>query len=712
MVMTVFDLQLDTVWVGDNLRHQVDRATAAATELLGAEIVYDSDLFQKLALKDFEERDYRSNDIELVTRSLDVILEDRCQVHRMKGLAGEALTAWLEGVPNAHAVTDLLQHGARDFTSCEFVPNGGRECSVGGSYLKYRPICNDAILELVNEGRAIAFSRDAMEASGQMEKVHVSPLVWAPKANKVKGRTCMHLSKASKNFPSVNESVDVARSERLYPKPSLPLLPDVAEMACRQRDACGGAHLSGATVDVSSAYHQFAQSAKTALYQATLLRVPAAPWSGREWIQLIVIYLVGVFGFIISGSVYCTLGAAIEFKHNVGQPTPRSLTYIDDGILISPSERIDESREQYIQLVIDIFGPDGVNRKKIKTWAGRLEAIGWDFDFGKWTVQPSMRGLAKLIFYLFKVLPVGATIIHEKDLERMCGVLSWYASGLPSGSAFTASLFVCKRRVGEKSHRIQLSALAMRDVAWWRAIVLASWLSPHTMAADISAKRRNLEPSRFLRTDASSLIGGGGALSIVKGGAPMMLGGDAIRWTRREAEAFQAQGVSINVLEYFVGIYYIMLWAGELRGRCVQLECDNTAAVSWIMKQRAVRGSPTLDCLVKLFSLFVLRENITVIASHIAGVLNVLADFLSRDLDHCAQESDEGIVISEDGKWFENCSRAVACRRLLYVCVTMPEEMHGPNLAGALTALLSGRGPPTATSQDKKPTAPTVEAEA
>ena len=83
MVMTVFDLQLDTVWVGDNLRRQVDRATAAATKLLGAEIVYDSDLFQKLALQDFEERDYRSNDVKLVTRSLDEILEYRCQVHRM-----------------------------------------------------------------------------------------------------------------------------------------------------------------------------------------------------------------------------------------------------------------------------------------------------------------------------------------------------------------------------------------------------------------------------------------------------------------------------------------------------------------------------------------------------------------------------------------------------------------------------------------------------
>jgi len=111
----------------------------------------------------------------------------------------------------------------------------------------------------------------------------------------------------------------------------------------------------------------------------TVLRVPAPPRSGREWLQLIVIYLVGVFGFIISGSVYCTLGAAIEFKHNVGQPTPRSLTYIDDGIVISPSERIDESREQCqcIQLVVDIFGPDGVNEKAIKTWAGRWRGADW-----------------------------------------------------------------------------------------------------------------------------------------------------------------------------------------------------------------------------------------------------------------------------------------------------------------------------------------------
>ena len=73
---------------------------------------------------------------------------------------------------------------------------------------------------------------------------------------------------------------------------------------------------------------------------------------------------------------------------------------------------------------------------------------------------------------------------------------------------------------------------------------------------------------------------------------------EGIRWTRAELQAFEELGVSINVLEFFVAVFYIILWADELRGKCVLLECDNTAAVSWLMKKRAVRGSPPTDCLV------------------------------------------------------------------------------------------------------------------
>ena len=118
-----------------------------------------------------------------------------------------------------------------------------------------------------------------------------------------------------------------------------------------------------------------------------------------------------------------------------------------------------------------------------------------------------------MMHYLFNVLPIGASTVHEKDLERIVGMLTWYASGLPCGQAFTASLFACKCRVGAASRRVRLSSLAMRDIMWWRAIVFILYLRPHALAARIDAVRRHREPSMFLRTDASTSIGAGGVLS-------------------------------------------------------------------------------------------------------------------------------------------------------------------------------------------------------
>ena len=80
----------------------------------------------------------------------------------MKGLSGSSLYSFLVGYPGAAAASDLLHNGARSFMTPQFSPNGGKECSLGGSYLKYRPICNDALLQLVREGKALVLSRDSL----------------------------------------------------------------------------------------------------------------------------------------------------------------------------------------------------------------------------------------------------------------------------------------------------------------------------------------------------------------------------------------------------------------------------------------------------------------------------------------------------------------------------------------------------------------------
>jgi hypothetical protein len=203
----------------------------------------------------------------------------------------------------------------------------------------------------------------------------------------------------------------------------------------------------------------------------------------------------------------------------------------------------------------------------------------------------------------------------------------------------------------------------------------------------------------FLRTDASTSIGAGGYLTHIAGGQPLDLPDGGIRWTRAEFAAFKALGVSINVLEYFAVVFYVLLWARELRGAVVKVECDNTSAVSWLLKSRATRGTPVADVLVKLFTLFTYRMSIVVLPSHLRGVDNVVADFRSRDLTYAHQEQDEGIVdISGDGEWSRRCSRRELCRSLLFNCVTHPERMHGQVVAEVLTTLVSGPGMSTARS--------------
>jgi hypothetical protein len=145
------------------------------------------------------------------------------------------------------------------------------------------------------------------------------------------------------------------------------------------------------------------------------------------------------------------------------------LTYIDDGILIDARSGIRRSLEEYLGLVRDVFGPDGVNMEKVNMWESKLIALGWEFDFTTWKVQPKMRGLAKLLKFVFVVVPLGASTIHEKDLERLCGLLNWYAPGIPAGTAFIASLYQCKAFIGPSSRRVRLSSVALRDLMWWRA---------------------------------------------------------------------------------------------------------------------------------------------------------------------------------------------------------------------------------------------------
>ena len=170
--------------MGPDISHAMHPILQEAQRVLGSDIVYDESLFKQLNLPDFTATDFVPNDVKLQTQPLDSIIEEGLRPHRTKGLKDPALTEFLQEVSGGDVAHDLLHNGARSFMLPQFKVNGGRECSVGGSYLKYRPLCNDALLQLVREGKALAFSKDALVNTGAMEQLHLSPLVWDPKRAK------------------------------------------------------------------------------------------------------------------------------------------------------------------------------------------------------------------------------------------------------------------------------------------------------------------------------------------------------------------------------------------------------------------------------------------------------------------------------------------------------------------------------------------------
>ena len=153
------------------------------------------------------------------------------------------------------------------------------------------------------------------------------------------------------------------------------------------------------------------------------------------------VFLVGMWGFTRAGHIYNVLGSAIHEKHNKGLKQLRSLTYIDDGILVSPATMMKDSIKDYVQCITQLMGIGGINNDKFMHWQQRVEAIGWEFNFITWRITPKNKGLAKLLILLYETTRVGFNHISEKDLESLTVSLAWYSAAIPDGAtSFLASL--------------------------------------------------------------------------------------------------------------------------------------------------------------------------------------------------------------------------------------------------------------------------------
>ena len=657
-------------------------------------------LEEETAVGDFFDKDLDMKQVTEDTEAFKVIGLEKLINLRTAALRRanvEIVTRLGEGYPHITTLKELLTSGVRSFVKPDFTPNGGsNKFKQSQSYFKWRALCNRHMFKLQEQGRAIIVPWEIVPTELK-KRIHLNSLILAPSSNPNKeGRCCLNASYRIRlkdaNFPSLNEGTDLETSDQFYKPTALPTLRDLCDraMEAKARAEVDGVQVVGATIDVADAYRQITLGYEAALHRAVMIYI-----GDKELVPHVVFIVVNNFGDTRAGHVYNVAGKFVDFTHQKTTGHKASETYIDDTIIIETETLLESSRASAKSSISAMFTETAIKPSKDIVWGQQMVALGWHFDFRKniWRVAPKEKSIHKLYGALFCLIPEspnlsnGETRIRRKELRKVASLLTWYSAVFEVGKPFIQSFW---RNLGfgvNENQWLTLREDTMRDVVLWRAIILLSMRDPHIFSTGIERLATKPAPQLVITSDASKLIGGG-AWMILEDGNKLEC---VIRWTSEELEIIRGLshidgGISINVLEFFVVMYAVVLWGKEhLAGKVVQVHCDNTAAISWILKQRGSNKAPVGEFLVQVFVLYVLSIDCMIIPEHLAGVLNTLADYLSRSI--FLQEEPHVPVDIKAEDWWRGLSRKEICRNLLSRSITVQSQRPSLEILKLLRSL-------------------------
>ena len=628
---------------------------------------------------------------ELENSGLDKFIEsslDKLKLKRIKegGLSLGMIKSYFNGYDKVGEVIEFMDRGPVVHQRMDWKPNGLAGFNACNASSSNFVIQNHSLAKLQKKGHLLIIPYESVKQE-DIDSLHFSGHSIADKYD-INGvrlpecRVCMNGS-FGKAGESRNSGLDRKKSEEDYPPEVLVDVGDLCERACQLREKYPNEEIHGTLVDYAKAYNLANQSIETAKLCASTTK---ATIGGVE-MSFILIYLVAIFGCADAGNWFAVLARMVTFLHNL---MFHSFRYVDDNIIIDIASRVKASETNLVKHIVNLLGDKAVNEEKRIQYQQDLVAIGWKFNFRHeiWKVMPKPKSYRKMLHALFCITRVGEIKLTSKSLERVAGIMNWYMKALPLGQSFVRSLYSCIDWSGH-NRKVTLSLEAQMDIQWLRAIVVIAQVDPEILSADIDSIRESKIAKYAIYGDASTSVGGGSFLCKAMDISKSPLATSRVRWSTLELQMFESMRVSINVLEFFQQAYSVLLWGNILSGNVVQLFCDNTAAVVWIENSRGNVHAVGLMPLVRLLTIYCFIKKIRLVSTHIAGVDNIFADRLSRELFIIVKEE---AVNTETDNWWRNLPREEVCRELLKTAIVKPNSLHLSQLLGLLRHLLSTAG--------------------
>ena len=279
-------------------------------------------------------------------------------------------------------------------------------------------------------------------------------------------------------------------------------------------------------------------------------------------------------------------------------------SYLDDFLNLADTPLQVKSQTNFLVSLLNSLGFAVNLRKSSHVPSQSLEYLGVTWNLQDLSLALPEAKVQKVLNLHRSTL--NTPVLSRRDLERIVGYLNFTAPFRPLGRLYLLPIIQWMNShstVHNRDSPLPLDSSLRR--------ILDPWSNQKALSSPVPMHIPN--PSEELMTDAS-LFGWSGVLlpHRVEGGWHRSLWFHSMNWK-------ELQAILLTVIHFLP----------RLKGKAVKVWSDNMTALACIRRQGSAH-SPALLELASSLLILCHRHNITLIPSHIQGVLNVLADAGSR----------------------------------------------------------------------------------
>ena len=283
----------------------------------------------------------------------------------------------------------------------------------------------------------------------------------------------------------------------------------------------------------------------------------------------------------------------------------RVITYIDDNLVMASTK---EEAAGLAELTVALLEALGfvVNRaKSVLVPCQEMQFLGFAINSVDMTIRVPHEKMLKMQTRAKNLLK--ATTTTGRELASFVGTASSMALGIPPAPLFYRVLQQAKISVIDAPNGldtlIPIDAPMREELQWW--LDQAHIWNGRSLATP--------EESLWIQTDASKM-GWGAHCQEGRTGGP---------WTLEEAE------FHINYLELLAAFLAIQTFVRDKTNVTIYIQIDSVTALTYINKKGGTR-SPSLTQLAKELWTWCMERKISLVAEHIPGRENTIADAESR----------------------------------------------------------------------------------